>query len=155
MNRLITSTWLLLGITLILGCSNTEKTAQNDPPPVNYYPTISLQALDSMRLITTTIDFIFHNLPVSASITDSLAIRSIYSHYTVNDPQIVNHGCKSVGRASYVAKGNLLYFGDIFYSEKCSFVLFIRDDKPAFAVKLNQGGLNFLHQLGMPMMQGQ
>lgn len=154
MNPRIFSIWALLFVPLLFGCSNLEKAEQNTPPPVTYYPTITAQSLDSLRQITTNIDFIFHDLPVSASITDSLAIRSIYSHYTVNDPQIVTHGCKSVGRASYVSRGNLLYFGDIFYSEKCSFVLFSKNEKPAFAVKLNQGGLNFLHQLGMPMMRG-
>lgn len=154
MNQQFFSFWMLLSVSLIISCTNSEKVEQTAPPPVSYYPTISAQSLDSIRQLTTNIDFIFHDLPVSASITDSLAIRSIYSHYTVNEPQIVQHGCKSVGRASYVSRGNLMYFGDIFYSEKCSFVLFIKDEKPAFAVKLNQGGLNFLHQLGMPIMKG-
>jgi hypothetical protein len=145
---------LLFSFPLSNGCGNQAAPVSDTVQSaiVETYPLAPPGLWDSLTTVITSIDFIFHDLPISMAVTDRSGVRNMMKHYSPELPQPVNHGCQSIGRITYVASGEVLYFGDLYYAATCSFVRFYtKQMEPAFTCKLNQRGMEFLHNIGVPM----
>lgn len=107
--------------------------------------------LETLAARITNVDYIFHNLPISMSLTEPNAIQTVMSHLSGPGAVPMNHGCKPIGRIFYVAQGETVLTGDLYFSGECRFVVFLEDEKPLFAVRLHEAGVAFLQGAGVPL----
>lgn len=149
---------LLLAMIFGIGCGSDASDQQTPAPPdtPETYPLAPAGLTDSLADVLTSIDFIFHELPISMSVSERSGIRNLMTHFTPGEPQVVNHGCQPIGRITYVASGEVLYFGDLYFAATCSFVRFYtKNMAPTFTMKLNHRGMEFLTKAGVPMTSHQ
>jgi hypothetical protein len=84
------------------------------------------------------------------SVTEPNAIYTMYAHLAQMEAVPLEHGCKPIGRIFYVARGETVLTGSLFFNKDCHFVVFLENEEPAFAVQLNQYGITFLRNAGVP-----
>ncbi len=139
-----------LGSILVWACGETAPPAPTSPPPPATYALPPQGLIDSIFPLVTTIDFLFNSLPISMSVTDPNAIRTIFSHLALSEAVLMQHGCKPIGRIFYVASGETALTGSLYFDKACHFVVFLENEEPVFAVQLNQFGITFLRNAGVP-----
>lgn len=145
----------LLAITLFLGCRESGPAPQEQTPQIvektPFYPQPAPGILEALAPRITNVDYIFHQLPISMSLTESNTIQTVMAHLSGPGPVPMNHGCKPIGRIFYVAQGETVLTGDLYFSGECRFVVFVEEEKPLFAVRLHEAGVAFLQGAGVPL----
>lgn len=140
---------------LISGCSDATAPPQEQAPEVigsfQTYPLPAPGHLEELARTITSVDYIFHKLPISMSLTDPNAIYTVMTHLGGAGAVRLDHGCKPIGRIFYLANGETVLTGDLYFSGECRFVVFVEDEKPAFAVHLHENGVIFLQNAGVPL----
>lgn len=109
--------------------------------------------LDSLSNVTTNIDYVFYNLDISMAMTDKTAIRSAFQQLDTANPVPLEWNCPAIGRIFYVADGESLAMAELYFSEGCTFLRFYEYDILATAVRLNESGVQFLRNIGVPLPQ--
>ncbi len=146
---------LFSGLLLLAGCSEQPPSPREMAPqvtaPVPMYPVLPAPLLDSLAPLVTHIDFIFYHLKHSISLNEPNGIMTHLSHIAGPEEVPQDHGCKPVGRIFYMASGQTVLTGDLYFSGKCRFVLFLENEKPVYAARLNDQGVLFLTNAGVPL----
>ena len=111
--------------------------------------------LDSLSSVVTNIDYIFFNLDISMAMTDPPAIRSAFQQMDASTPVPLAWDCPAIGRIFYVSNGETVAISELHFAQGCTYLRFYEDDVLTTAVRLNELGIRFLQNLGVPMPQMQ
>lgn len=142
----------LASAMLLYSCTqNAPASEKSTPAPVASYEELPTGHLDSLAGLVTQIDYIFYDLPISMSTAEPSSIQALMSHYEPGSSIAMQHGCKSIGRIFYVSQGNHLLAADLYFRDTCRFAVFLKDEKPLFAARINDKGASFLLNAGVPL----
>jgi hypothetical protein len=140
---------------LLPACRESKPSPQEQAPQIvektAVYPQPAPGILETLSTRITNVDYIFHNLPISMSLTEAGTIQTVMAHLSGLGAVPVNHGCKPIGRIFYVASGETVLTGDLYFSGDCRFVIFLEEEQPLFAVRLHEAGVAFLQGAGVPL----
>ena len=92
------------------------------------------------------IDYMYHELPFSASLSEQESIRGILKHLSTS-PAVQYPSCKPIAKIFFHAKGNLMAQADFYYSAQCVSMIFYKDGKPAFGNKLTPEAMTYYQQM--------
>lgn len=107
--------------------------------------------LDSLASVVTNIDYVFFNLDISMAMTDPAAIRSAFMQMDTSLPVPLTWDCPAIGRIFYVAKGETVAISELHFAQGCTYLRFYENDILTTSVRLNELGVRFLLNLGVPM----
>ncbi len=93
------------------------------------------------------IDMLFNDFPVSMSQSDKNSIINDLTLISTDPLTDVPITCKPIGRKVYNGNGRVLLEADLYFSEGCLFLVFIRDEQALFGNLLNQKGVTFYNNL--------
>lgn len=128
-------------LTLIIGlfaaCNETEApktentTTTTTPAPKaeqgQEFPSVELKVLENLWEKADFVDYVYYKLPISASLDNPKSIKSAIAHIAEN-PAVKSPNCKAIGRVFYQIEGENALQGDIFFSQGCTYFLWV-DDK--------------------------
>lgn len=97
-------------------------TKPKDFDPASMLPSIEVSVLENLWENCTFVDYVYYQLPISASLDNQNAIRSAISHIAEN-PAGKIAGCKPLGRVFYQTDGEVALQGDIFFTKGCTYFL--------------------------------
>lgn len=91
------------------------------------------------------IDYVFYELPFSMSIDDQPNIQSTIRHISASPVPQLKSACKSIGRIFYQVKGENALSAEFYFSMKegCFYLVFMEDNKPAYANLLTQDAVAY------------
>jgi len=140
---------------LLPACRESKPAPQETAPQIVektlFYPQPAPGILETLSTRITNVDYIFHKLSISMSLTEPNTIQTAMAHLSGPGAVPVNHGCKPIGRIFYVASGETVLTGDLYFTGDCRFVVFVEEEKPLFAVRLHEAGVAFLQGAGVPL----
>ncbi len=128
-----------------------EQVVEALPKPSGSFIPTPQEWLDSLAGIVTQIDYVFFNLPISMAMTDQPAIQSAFAQMDTREPVPLSWDCPSIARIFYVAQGETVGISELYFSEGCTYLRFYEDNTMTTAVRLNQMGVKFLLNLGVPL----
>lgn len=91
----------------------------------------------------TGIDYLFHKLPFSMSQTDKASIQTNLSYIDRAPQTSIPSNCKPIGRNFFQVNGDIVMEADLYYSEGCQFFVFVENEKPIYANKMTDAGIQF------------
>lgn len=146
----------LLPLLIILLASSCSSPSDNtgtsaDAEASLYYPTLPAGHLDSVAALVNQIDYVFYDLPISMSTSEASSIQALLSHYESVSRIARNNACRSIGRIFYVSQGENILSADLFFRDSCRFAVFLKDEQPLFAARINDKGTSFLINAGVPL----
>ena len=144
---------IILGV-LLLSYSCKPESVQNSQAK----PRTSLKQLQSKEGITAEIvtlivdscshvDMLFNDYPVSMSQNEKNSIISDLTYISTDAITEIPGQCKPVGRKVYNGNGEVLIEADLYFSEGCYFMVFIKDEQALFGNKMNEQGIAFYERL--------
>ena len=145
---------LIFSGALILTYSCKSENADNK----KFQQLSSLNQLQSKEGITAEIvslivdscshvDMIFNDYPVSMSQNEKNSIIGDLTYISTDAIVEIPVQCKPVGRKVYNGNGKVLIEADLYFSEGCYFMVFIKDEQALFGNKMNQQGIIFYERL--------
>ena len=87
-------------------------------------PSIQLYVLKNLWENADYVDYLYYDLPISASLDNKGAIQSAVAH-VAEQPAAKIPNCKPIGRVFYQIKGENVLQGDIFFSKGCTYFLWV------------------------------
>ncbi len=115
-------------------------------------PAITIEIMKKMIAEVDYIDYIMHDLPFSISQDTKGDINSNIMFISNIPAGDVAASCKPIGRKFYNIKGETYMSADIYFSNGCSFYIFLDGEKPIYSAKFTKEGYNFYTQI---IAQGQ
>jgi hypothetical protein len=100
------------------------------------------------------IDYIMHDLPISVSQTEEQAVMANILFADDAAPEYIPKECKPIGRKFYGMKDGSSIEADIYFTQGCTFYVFLRDNEKIYANKLNDRGIAFYNQIIQAAIQG-
>lgn len=156
-------TFLILGL-LFFSCNNpaasdsttsakTENTVVEKPKKgattsadfanIETLPSIELSMLENLWAKCDFIDYVYYELPISASLDNQNSIRTAISHIAEN-PAGKLPGCKAIGRVFYQIDGENVLQGDIYFSNGCTYFIWLdKKSKPYAGNMMMESGIQF------------
>ncbi len=98
-------------------------------------PSVELKVLENLWLNADYVDYVYYELPISASLDNQNAIQSAVAHIA-EQPAGKIPGCKAIGRVFYQIEGENVLQGDIFFSKGCTYFLWVDDQGTYYAGNL-------------------
>ncbi len=92
------------------------------------------------------VDIIFYNSPASMNQSDPGSIRRVLGFISENTVE-TDDSCSPLGRMSLISNGEITAEGDIYISEGCQYIVFMLDNKPAYANGLSEDGIQFFQSI--------
>ena len=110
------------------------------------YPSITLEEMQNLWNSTTSIDYLFYELPISMNMTETPAIQSTLRQIS-DQPAKINKACKAMGRVFFQDNGNSLAEADFYFTPKCTYFIFIEDQKPVKSNQMTAEGIQFFKNI--------
>jgi hypothetical protein len=107
-------------------------TTEKDFEGVEMLPSIDISVLENLWANCDYVDYVYYELPISASLDNQNSIRSSIQHIAENPAAKIN-GCKAIGRVFYQVKGENVLQGDIFFERGCTYFLWLDSKGKYFA----------------------
>lgn len=106
-------------------------------------PSINVEILEELWEKCTYVDYVYYQLPISASLDNQNSIRSAISHVS-EERAAKRPDCKAIGRVFYQIDGENTLQGDIFFTKGCTYFLWV-DKKGAYYAGnlITEAGLKF------------
>lgn len=129
---------IALGLAAIFqGCGEDKPTqpppaATSAAQPVSTLPSIPKEKLEYLWNNCDVIDYVFYTLPISMNVENPDAVRNALTH-VASEPAPMLPQCKAIGRIFYQVKGENVLMADMYFSEGCTYYVFLENDKPAYA----------------------
>ncbi|MBP7821893.1 MAG: hypothetical protein KA010_03140 [Saprospiraceae bacterium] len=158
MKKNITLVLLVFVVALSQSCKNEPKAAIADPQANSTtttsnadqsttsevkYPIVPEDIMKDLWNSADGLDVIFYDLPISISQDNAAATRQSLG-YIAAESAPINGLCKSVGRISFKVKGTIKLEAEIYLGPLCNYYVFLdKNNKPVYANKLNQQGIDF------------
>jgi len=151
----------ILTLAILTSC-NDKKTSKNIPQdtitkveqitqeslgtPINY-PSIPRALVERLYKDCSYMDYIFFELDFSMSQDNPNSLKGSIAFISTDVPNSIPVGCKSIGRKFFHVEGNIIIEAEIYLSDNCSFYVFYQDEKPIYANKMTQEGVNFYNNI--------
>jgi len=156
MNRLASFSLFLFSVLFLIGCggkdaaSNQEtvdadsasaKTSEKKTEGMQTIPNELMQVLvDS----TDYVDYLFYDMDFSMSMDNKQGI--MYALAKIGDtPAQLNPACKPIGRMFFQIKGRNAAEADLYFSQGCTYLVFMKDNAPVYANSMSDVGKTFLN----------
>jgi len=110
-------------------------TKQNDFVGVDLLPSIDISVLENLWENCDFVDYVYYELPISASLDNQASIRSSIQHIAEQPAAKIND-CKAIGRVFYQIEGENVLQGDIYFSRGCTYFLWLDKKGKYFAGNL-------------------
>jgi len=128
------------------GDSTTENTT---PAPVTQvqadtFPSIPIPKLQDLWENCDYIDYVFYQLPISMSLDQDNSIKYALSHISSSGAP-KKPECKSIGRVFYQVKGENQEEAELYFSEGCTFFVFLENGKPKYGNYMTPTGAQYLN----------
>ena len=107
-------------------------TTAKDFEGVDMLPSIELSTLENLWENCDFVDYVYYELPISASLDNQSSIRSSIQHIA-EQPAAKTNGCKALGRVFYQIEGENVLQGDIYFSRGCTYFLWLDSKGKYFA----------------------
>ena len=138
--------FLFVSLLLFSACGNStnseaETTVQNAEPMLPSFP---LEKLEYLWQYCDYIDYIFYELPISMSLDTKAAIQYSLSHVAQTTPPAMPQ-CKPVGRVFYQVDGENYAEADLYFSQGCTYFVFMEDQKPTYANYMTDEGIQYMN----------
>jgi len=102
---------------------------------VEMLPSIDISVMENLWANCDYVDYVYYELPISASLDNKQSIQSAIQHIAEN-PAGKIPTCKAIGRVFYQVEGENTLQGDIFFSEGCTYFLWLDKKGKYFAGNL-------------------
>ena len=89
------------------------------------------------------IDFNFTELSFSMNQSEKNAIIADMSYISPESVDAIPKTCRPMARKVYYGHGKVLLEADIYFNQECLYFVFIKDEKPIYANRMNQTGVTF------------
>jgi hypothetical protein len=89
------------------------------------------------------IDFNFTDLSFSMNQSEKNAVIADMSYISPESVDAIPNTCRPMARKVYYGHGKVLLEADIYFSQECLYFVFIKDEKPMYANRINQTGVTF------------
>lgn len=110
-------------------------TTEKDFAGVDMLPSIEVSVLENLWENCDFVDYVYYELPISASLDNKNSIQSSVRHIAAN-PAAKISGCKAIGRVFYQIDGENVLQGDIYFSKGCTYFLWLDSKGKYFAGNL-------------------
>ncbi|MCB0644498.1 MAG: hypothetical protein KDC44_22795 [Phaeodactylibacter sp.] len=157
---------LTFGLVLMSCGNNTPADARQEAAdaaatataePKATLPSLPIVTLEYLWKSCDFVDYVFYELPVSMSLDNKKTIQYVLSHIA-EDPAPLRPECKSIGRIFYQVEGENVLEADMYFSEGCTYLVFLEDGKAKYANYMTKDGVDYLNnnfQQVNKMTQGQ
>ena len=156
--------YLLLTL-LACGTETAQNNAAQSPPTADpqatppstgeaLYPSISVEEMQTLWNTTTSIDYLFYELPISMNMTEKTAIQSTLKQIS-DRPALVKKECKAMGRVFFQNNGNPIAEADFYFAPGCTYFIFMENQKPVKSNQMTPEGIQFFQNLLVTAKQGQ
>lgn len=139
----------ILSVTAIEACQpkkNTEVTEEVAAPPAPAYPALGNREISQLYANADKIDIIFYDLPISVNQDDISSVRNTVL-YISPASSVINTNCKALGRMSWMSKGVIMQEADVYCNTGCTYLIFMKDNKPFAANALELAGVEFFKNI--------
>lgn len=139
----------ILSVTAIEACqpkNNTEVTEEVAAPPAPAYPALGNREISQLYANADKIDIIFYDLPISVNQDDISSVRNTVL-YISPASSVINTNCKALGRMSWMSKGVIMQEADVYCTTGCTYLIFMKDNKPFAANALELAGVEFFKNI--------
>jgi len=137
----------LVGL-LAMHCSDSATTDNTTSPPVQVqadtFPSVPIAKLQDLWNNCDYIDYLFYELPISMSLDQDNSIKYALSHISSSGAPRKPE-CKSIGRVFYQVKGENQEEAELYFSEGCTFFVFLEDGKPKYGNYMTPTGAQYLN----------
>lgn len=121
-----------------MSCKDQRKTQ-----PTSTYPVFSESLKQDLLKRCDYIDYIFRDLPISASFGPDQGIP-MNINFISNNPVIkMPDQCTSIGRKTFQHRGDIIAEADVVFGAGCMYYLFYENGKVVYASMMTQEGINF------------
>ena len=138
----------LFSLLLFIACEKpVEQTASestNQEVQTATLPSPPLVTLEYLWENCDYVDYVFYELPFSMSLQEPAAIKNAISHFA-SDPAPMKPGCKPIGRLFFQVKGENIIETDMYFSEGCTYFVFIEDQKPKYSAYMTPEAVQFMN----------
>jgi hypothetical protein len=110
-------------------------TTEKDFVGVDMLPSIDVSVLENLWENCDFVDYVYYELPISASLDNKASIQSSIQHIAGSPAAKIN-GCKAIGRVFYQIEGENVLQGDIFFGRGCTYFLWLDSKGKYFAGNL-------------------
>lgn len=146
--------YFILITLMVFSCQSKEtKNNPQTPAPIDAtplqqvpYPPVPQDVLQTIVTEGDHIDIVFYKLPISMSRDGQNDVILELARLTDTAPQ-ARANCVADGRIFYQGKGQTLAEADIYINEGCYYVVFYKDNKPAYANGLTPEAIKFYREL--------
>jgi hypothetical protein len=161
--RLIYLVFFFSGL-LVAGCSESTPSTTEVPPPAApqqqaisqapLYPSFPIEKVEYLFQNCDYIDYIFFDLPISMSIKEKPSIQYNITHIG-SQPARQLPNCKPVGRLFYQVKGENVEQAELYFSQGCTYFVFLENDQPKYGNMMTDKGIEYLNgMLGQAGFKG-
>ncbi len=146
-------------IIVLWGCKSKVHNAQDSstevkkeiPTDQNLIEGVSTMPFEKLKDLfdrATYVDYIFNDLPFAVSQDDKKNVQANIAMIDPNNkPDKISNSCKPLGREFFHIDGEIVYEADIYYSDGCYGYVFMKNNKPIYAHKIMETGMNFYGNL--------
>ncbi len=121
--------------------SASAKTSQTDG---NRLPVVPNELMQRLIDSTDYVDYLFYEMDFSMSMDNKQGI--MYSIAKIGEqPAQMNAACKPIGRIFYQIKGRNAAEADLYFSQGCAYLIFMKDNAPIYANSMSEVGKAFLN----------
>lgn len=152
---------LILCLFLFAACNSNEGNSSQSPDTTAaptaeeaLYPSISVDEMKNLWNNTTSIDYLFYELPISMNMVEKAAIQSTLKQISNVAPPI-KKDCKAMGRVFFQSNGESLAEADFFFAPGCTYFVFMENQKPVKANLMTPEGIKFFQNLLASAAQNQ
>ena len=93
------------------------------------------------------IDYIFHELPISMSQDERSSIVANLKHISSQAVETLNPDCKSIARIMYAVQGEIVTEAELYFSNGCTYFVFLENEKPFAANLMTQEAAVFYNNI--------
>ncbi len=114
-----------------------------------YLPSIPIPEIQKLWNDCNQVDYLFHSLPISTSLDNNPSVRVHLRHISETPvPLFAKERCGNpIGRIFYKQDGSDLMEADMYYSQGCTYYVFLHKGKAVYSNLMTPEGLEFFNQL--------
>lgn len=145
-----------LSIAFNTACNGNEKTPEQDSelvdsasaktsePAKGGLPTIPNALMQTLVDSADYVDYLFYELEFSMSMDNKQGVMYALSKIGDASPTL-NPACKPIGRIFYQIKGRNAAEADLYFSQGCTYLVFMENNVPVYANTMSDVGITFLN----------
>jgi len=132
--------------------TETETASDQTKSEIKYKNTVALESIptETMKDLfenCTLIDYIFHDLPFSMSQDEKQSIQANLGYVATEPVAFIPADQKPIARMFYQKAGDIVLEADLYFSDNSHFFVFVENEKPKYANRMTQQGVDFLQKM--------